>query len=159
MTITSSSWRTFFLFALAAISLSLHSLAQEKKIKRSDLPPAVEKAVSSFSEAARISGFSEEREKGQTFYEVQMVVDGHTKDVLMDRTGAVVEVEEEASMDKLPDEVRQGLLAKAKQGKLTKVESLTKHDKLVAYEAQVVTGGVRSEVQVGPDGTPLDHEE
>jgi uncharacterized membrane protein YkoI len=145
--------------ALTAISLSLPSIAQEKKIKRSDLPPAVEKAVSSLSAGAGITGFSEEREKGQTFYEVQMVVDGHTKDLLMDRTGAVVEVEEEAAMDKLPDKVRQGLLAKAKQGKLTKVESLTKHDKLVAYEAQVVTDGVKSEVQVGPDGMRLDHEE
>ena len=31
--------------------------------------------------------------------------------------------------------------------------------KLVAYEAQVTTNGKRSEVQVGPDGKPLDHEE
>ena len=40
-----------------------------------------------------------------------------------------------------------------------KVESITKHDKVVAYEAQVITNGKRSEVQVGPDGKPLDHEE
>jgi hypothetical protein len=42
---------------------------------------------------------------------------------------------------------------------LIKVESITKHDKLVAYEAQVVTGGNKSEVQVDADGKPLDHEE
>ncbi|MDP9158756.1 MAG: hypothetical protein M3O09_00805 [Acidobacteriota bacterium] len=159
MRIASASWRSFLLVALAAISFSPHSLAQEKKIKRSDLPPAVDNAVSSLGAGARISGFAEEREKGQTFYEVQMVVDGHTKDVLLDRTGAVVEVEEEVALDKLPDEVKQGLMAKAKQGKLTKVESLTKHGKLVAYEAQVMTGRVKSEVQVGPEGIPLDHEE
>jgi hypothetical protein len=29
----------------------------------------------------------------------------------------------------------------------------------VAYEAQVMTGGKKSEVQVGPDGKPLNHEE
>jgi hypothetical protein len=51
------------------------------------------------------------------------------------------------------------LQAKAGKGKITKVESLTKKDKLVAYEAQVVTNGKKSEVQVGPDGKPLDHEE
>jgi hypothetical protein len=39
------------------------------------------------------------------------------------------------------------------------VESLTKKGKLVAYEAKVNTGGKKSEVQVGPDGKPLDHEE
>jgi len=42
---------------------------------------------------------------------------------------------------------------------ILKVESITKKDKLVAYEAQVDTSGKKSEVQVGPDGKPLDHEE
>jgi hypothetical protein len=51
------------------------------------------------------------------------------------------------------------LQAKAGKGKLVKVESLTKKDKLVAYEAQVDTNGKKSEVQVGPDGKALDHEE
>ena len=40
-----------------------------------------------------------------------------------------------------------------------KVESLTKHDKLVAYEAKVQANGKKNEIQVGPDGKPLDHEE
>jgi hypothetical protein len=62
-------------------------------------------------------------------------------------------------MEPLSPAVRDGLQAKAGNGKLVKVESLTKKDKLVAYEAQVVTNGKRSEVQVGPDGKPLDHEE
>jgi hypothetical protein len=52
-----------------------------------------------------------------------------------------------------------GVLFHAAARKLVKVESLTKHGKLVAYEAQVITGGKKNEVQVGPDGKPLDHEE
>jgi hypothetical protein len=55
--------------------------------------------------------------------------------------------------------VQNGLQAKAGSGKLDKVESITKHDKLVAYEAKVMTNGKRSEIQVGPDGKPLAHEE
>jgi hypothetical protein len=51
------------------------------------------------------------------------------------------------------------LQAKAGDGKLVKVESLTRNGKCVAYEAQVVTDGKRSELQVGPDGRLLDHEE
>ena len=39
------------------------------------------------------------------------------------------------------------------------MESLTKKDKLVAYEAKVVKDGKKSEIQVGPDGKALDHEE
>jgi hypothetical protein len=43
-------------------------------------------------------------------------------------------------------------LCKAGSGKSTKVESITKQGKLVAFEAQVRTDGKCSEVQVGPDG-------
>jgi hypothetical protein len=132
---------------------------QEKKIKRSDLPPAVEKTVVAESAGATIKGFNEEKEKGQTFYEAEMTVNGHTKDVLIDASGTVVEVEEEVALDSLSAEVKAGLQAKAGKGKISKVESLTKKGKLVAYEAKVNTGGKKSEVQVGPDGKPLDHEE
>jgi uncharacterized membrane protein YkoI len=144
---------------LAILISTLPAFTQEKKIKRSDLPPAVEKAVAAQSQGATVRGFSEEKENGQTFYEAELIVDGHSKDVLMDASGAVVEVEEQVALDSLPPAVREGLQSKAAKGKLVKVESLTKHDKLVAYEAQVMTGGKKSEVQVGPDGKPLDHEE
>lgn len=133
--------------------------AQEKKIKRSDLPPAVEKTVTAESSGATILGFSQEKENGQTLYEAEMKVNGHSKDILIDAAGAIVEVEEEVALDALSPEVKAGLTAKAGQGKILKVESIKKHDKLVAYEAQVTTKGKKSEVQVGPDGKPLDHEE
>jgi hypothetical protein len=106
-----------------------------------------------------VRGFSVEQEKGQTLYEAQLTVDGHSKDILIEATGAVVEVEEEVAMDKLSPEVKAGLLAKAGKGKIRKVEMIKKRDKLVAYEAQVVTNGKKSEIQVGPDGKTLDHEE
>jgi hypothetical protein len=145
--------------AVVTVFLTLPALAQEIKIKRSDLPSAVEKTVAAQSQGTTIRGFSEERENGQTFYEAKLVVKGHSKDILMDANGAVVEVEEQVALESLPTTVRDGLRAKAGKGTLVKVESLTKHNKLVAYEAQVKTGGKRSEVQVGPDGTPLDLEE
>lgn len=132
---------------------------QEKKIKRSDLPAAVEKTVAAESAGATIKGFSQEKENGVIFYEAEMTVNGHTKVVLIDATGAVVEVEEQVVLDSLSAEVKAGLLAKAGKGKITAVETIKKHDKLVAYEAKVNTNGKKSEVQVGPDGKPLGHEE
>jgi hypothetical protein len=142
-----------------AVLMATSAVTQEKKIKRSDLPPAVEKTVAAQSAGATVKGFSKENEKGQTYYEAEMVVNGHSKDILIDGNGAIVEVEEEVAMDALPSEVKAGLQAKAADGKLVKVETITKKDKLVAYEAQVTKGGKKSEVQVGPDGRPLDHEE
>lgn len=142
-----------------ALALSTIAFAQEKKIQRADLPPAVEKTVAAQSEGATIKGFSQEKEKGQTYFEAEMTVNGHTKDVLIDANGAIVEVEEQVEFDSLPPAVKNALQAKAGAGKILKVESLTKHDKLVAYEAVVQIAGKKKELQVGPDGKPLDHEE
>lgn len=151
--------REISLVVVATVFLTLPALAQENKINRSDLPPAVEKTVASQTEGATIRGFSEEKENGQTLYEAKLLVNGHKKNVLMDSNGKVVEVEEQVELDSLPAAVRDGLKAKAGKGKIIKVESLTKHGKLVAYEAKVMTDGKKSEVQVGSDGRPLDHEE
>jgi hypothetical protein len=134
--------KTNYLVALVAGGLLLAGTAsaQEKKIKRSDLPPAVEKTVAAQSAGATIRGFSTEKEKGQTLYEVEMTVNGHSKDISMAPDGSIVEIEEQVALDSLSPEVKAGLQAKAGKGKILKVESLT-------------------EVQVGPDGKPLAHEE
>jgi hypothetical protein len=151
--------RTATLVTALALSAVVFAQEHEKKIQRSDLPPAVEKTVAAQSKGATVRGFSQESEKGQTFYEAELSVNGHSKDVLIDTNGEVVEVEEQVSLESLDSSVRNGLQDKAGAGKITKVEKLIKHDQLVAYEAQVLANGKKSEVQVGPDGKPLDHEE
>jgi uncharacterized membrane protein YkoI len=143
----------------ALVLLTISADAQEKKIKSSDLPAAVQATVTAQSQGATLRGLSEEKEKGKTYYEAELQVNGHSRDVLIDPQGNIVEVEEEVALDALPAAVRDGLQAKAAGGKLVKVESLTKQGKLVAYEAQVIKNGKKSEIQVGADGKPLDHEE
>ena len=142
-----------------SLLLAGSAFAQEKHIKRSELPAAVEKTVVEQSHGATIRGFNEEKENGQTTYELEMLVNGHSKDVQMDASGAVVEIEEQVDFDGLAPAIKAGLQAKAGESKITKVESITKKGHLVAYEAQVVNRGKRSEVQTGPDGKPLGHEE
>lgn len=144
---------------LTALLIAPASIAQERKIKRSNLPAAVETTVAAQSAGATIKGFSEEKEDGKTFYEVEMVINGHSKDILMDATGVVIEVEEEVAIGDLSKEVKAGLRASAGNAKITKVESLTKNGQLVAYEAHTRKDGKKSEVQVSPDGKPLAHEE
>jgi hypothetical protein len=131
--------------------------AQEKKIKREELPPAVEKTVAQQSKGATIRGFSTELEDGKRLYEVELIVNGHGKDISMDEQGNVVEVEEEISTESLPRTVKEGLTKAAGSGTVGKVESITKNRKLVAYEAVVKTGTKHSEIQVGPDGKKLAH--
>lgn len=133
--------------------------AADKKIARSALPPAVEKTVAANSAGAEIKGFATEVENGKLQYEAQMVVNGRTKDLAIDKNGVLLEVEEEVAFDSLPDAVKKSLTARAGAGTVGKVESLTKKGKLVAYEAVVIKGGKKSEVQVGPAGEKLAHEE
>jgi hypothetical protein len=128
---------------------------QERKIERKELPAAVEKTVAEQSAGATIQGFSTEVEQGKRLYEVELTVNGHTKDISMDEQGNVVEVEEEVSLGSLPAAVKDGLTKAAGTGTIGKVESISKRGKLVAYEAVVKTGTKRSEIQVGPDGKKL----
>jgi hypothetical protein len=52
--------------------LTLPRLAQERKIKRSELPAAVGQALSKHIEGETIRGFSEEKENAQIFYEAEL---------------------------------------------------------------------------------------
>jgi uncharacterized membrane protein YkoI len=144
---------------LSVLTIALPIHAQEKKIQRSDLPAAVQKTVDELSKGTTIKGFSTEVEDGKKIYEVQLIVNGHGKDISMDPQGHVLEIEEEMPLESLPAAVKDGLTKAAGKGTIRKVESLTKNGKLVAYEAAVKTGNKNSEIQVGPDGKKLAHPE
>lgn len=148
-----------YVIAASVFALTLCVAAQEKKIERSALPLAVEKAVQAETQGAMIKSFAQEREHGKTFYEAETMVNGHSRDVLFATDGTIAEIEEEVAFDSLPANVQAGLTEKAAGGKITKVESLTKEGKLVAYEGHVKKGSKSSEVQVGSDGKSLAHEE
>ncbi|HYJ91291.1 MAG TPA: hypothetical protein VEV84_08285 [Pyrinomonadaceae bacterium] len=150
----------FLAISLVAVSgLLTAALAQERKIQQNELPAAVQATVAKESAGAVIKGFTKEKEKGIQTYEAEMVVGGRTRDVSMDAQGNILEIEQEVSFDSLPDSVRSALTKAAGSGKITKIESFTKNGRLVAYEAQV-KGGIRHrEIQVGPNGEKLKHEE
>jgi hypothetical protein len=150
--------RLAVLLLITGLAIATTMQAQEKKITRGELPAAVEKTVAEQSQGATIKGFSTELDKGKRVYEVELSVNGHGKDISMDKDGKIVEVEEEVAMDSLPPEVKAGLTSAAGSGTILKVESLTKGGKLVAYEAGV-KNGPKHEVQVGPNGNKLAHEE
>ena len=147
---------------ISIVSLVLFSAAlsaKERHLKRSDLPPAVQKTADEQSRGASVRGYASEVESGKLEYEVETTIAGHTRDISIAPDGTVLEVEEDVAMNALPAAVRDALQAKAGHGTITKVESITKNGSLVAYEAQVHTGKKRSEIQVGPGGKPLAHEE
>lgn len=143
----------------AALLCATISLA-DTPVKMADLPPAVQATVKEQSKGAVLRGLSKEVEKGKTIYEAELKVNGHNKDVSIDADGTVIEVEEETPIDSVPAAAKAAILKGAGTGKVLKVETVTQHGSVVAYEAQVqkTVGGKKSEVRVGPDGKPAPEE-
>lgn len=155
----STATQVLFLIPAFLLVFAMSLSAQAKRIQKSDLPAAVQKTAEEQSKGATVKGYNKEIEDGKVEYEVEMTVNGHSKDVSMDSQGNVLEVEEEVALAALPAPVQDGLKQQARKGTIRKVESLTKHGALIAYETQVLTGKKHSEIQVGPDGKPLEHKE
>ena len=101
------------LAAIACSILAVSALAQERTIKRSDLPAGVEKTVASQSSGATIQRLFGRKRERETLYEAEMMVNGQGKDVLMDASGAIVEVEEQIAMDELPIDAQDAVRTKA----------------------------------------------
>jgi uncharacterized membrane protein YkoI len=145
---------------VAAILLLVISVpAQEKHVTKSTLPTAVQKAAEEQTKGASVRGYSTEVENGQREYEVETILNGHSRDITFAPDGSMLELEEQVNLSDLSPAVRDALQAKAKGGRITKVESLTKNGKMVAYEATARKAAKRYEVQVGPDGKALAHPE
>jgi hypothetical protein len=65
-------------------------------------------------------------------------VDGHTKEVTVDPQGNLFKAEEQVQPDSPPANVLNDLCAQPGKSSITKIKSLMKHSKIVAYEAQIV---------------------
>lgn len=153
---------TFSLFALLAVTLwaAPFTPAQEKqetetRVTMKSLPAPVQQTVKEQSKGAVLRGLAKEVENGQTFYEAELKVNGHNKDVLIDPSGKVVEVEEQVTLASLPPAVKDEIVKQAGKGRILLVESVTKDNAIVAYEAHVRTGRKTSEIKVDPNGKPI----
>jgi uncharacterized membrane protein YkoI len=126
----------------------------ETKVKLESLPAAVQAAVKEQTKNGTLVGLSKETEKGKTQYEVETTVNGKSRDVTLDNTGSVVEVEEEVDISAIPAAAKAAFEKRAAGGAITKVEKLTA-GAVVSYEAAItLKSGKKTEVGVNADGTP-----
>jgi uncharacterized membrane protein YkoI len=130
---------------------------KEKKIKQSDLPPAVQKTAAQESAGGTVTGYTQNTENGAIVYEMNLLVDGKPKEIVIGPDGIVLAVEQEVAWDQLPANVQSGLKQQAGAGKIGKVTSTTKQGKVTSYEANVTTNGKKSEVEVDAEGKALSH--
>ena len=146
------------MFAALAMSALVAGLVRaqdsEKKVKMQDLPPAVQQAVKDYSKDAKIRGLATEMDKGKKVYEAELTVAGHSKDVTFDADGHIVSVEEETTLANIPAAAREAIQRAVGKGKIVEVEMVTEDGKTF-YEAQVKTGGKKSEVKVDASGASV----
>lgn len=131
----------------------LPASSSEKTLRVEDLPPAVQRAVHEVSRGATLRAVTMERDEGKLTYEAALDVNGHGKDVSIDAAGAILEIEEEIALEGLPAPVKDAIQKAAPAGTILKVESITRGDAVVAYEAKIRKGGKKSEIRVKPDGS------
>lgn len=150
--------KTITLPALLAASLvAAMALAQEteKKVTMKDLPAALQTKVKEVSKGAKLRGLAMETENGKTYYEAELLIKGHSKDVTIDPDGKIVTIEEQVRLASLPAAAKAEILKQAGKGKILLVESITENNVIVAYEAHVKIAGKMSETKVDPNGNPV----
>lgn len=124
----------------------------DKKITMKNLPAAVKATVEAESKNATLKGVSKEVEKGKTQYEVETIVNGRTRDLLVDPAGKVLEVEEQLDLDAAPAPVKAALQT---TGKLLRLETVTKGS-AVTYDARVqAKSGKKSEISLDASGKAI----
>jgi hypothetical protein len=137
---------------VAAALVAAGAMASEKKVQLKDLPPAVQATVQVETRDLPAYHVSEEEEGGKVVYELETEVNGLSRDLVIDGTGVVVEVEEELDPARLPAAARKAVESAAGGGFIRKVEAITR-DGVTEYEVSVKGGHGKSRFLVTGDGT------
>jgi uncharacterized membrane protein YkoI len=138
--------------AAAVVLMAGLAYGGDRKVALKNLPSAVRATVEAETKNATIKGISKETEKGQTVYEVESMVNGRTRDFMIDAAGKVYLVEEQLDADKAPAPVRRALEA---QGTIVVLESVSENG-VTTFEGQVKTKtGKKLTMELNSAGQPV----
>jgi hypothetical protein len=146
---------TFVAVALLAIGIAPTGHAESRVPCRS-LPAAVLHQAKVEAGDAAIRGCVREKEHGRLTYEMETTQpDGRSKDIALDASGRVLEVEQEIMAGSLPPAVSDAIAKAADGGKAGKIESVTRGGVIASYETTITKSGRRREVAFSPQGAPV----
>lgn len=138
--------------AITILSLAL-TAAAAGKLQLKDLPPAVQKTVQENLKGGEIKTITKEVEKGVTQYEIESVLNGKRRDFNVDLKGGLVVMEEEASIESIPEAARTAIQKKAGAGKLGMIEIVTRGSEKIYEAAYTTKAGKKASVMVKADGS------
>ena len=140
-------------FAMRTTAQETKAAVSAHKLEMKDLPPAVQKTVRAEMKGARVKSISKETEHGVTQYEIETVLDGKHRDFDVDTKGVLLAVEEETTIDSIPEAAGTAIRKKVADGRLGMVEICTKGGETMYEAAYTGKGGKKHEVLVRADGT------
>jgi hypothetical protein len=146
---------TVFLLLLPCLLPAPSAHAQEKKIGKKDLPPAVLAAFEKAYPHAKVRGTSTEVEKGTTYFEIESLDGTQARDILYLADGTVAEIEEVVGAGELPAPVKTAVGEEFAKAKIVKAERTTKGTE-ISYEVHVSLGGKKGSIVVDPSGKVLE---
>ena len=117
--------RCFYVSFCAVLLLVISTAAQNAVPAKSELLPRFRKPRADQSQGAILRGYSTEVENGKREYELESMINGHSRDVTIAPDGTVLEVEQQVEIGELPASVRGALQAEAGSGKIVKYSSLS----------------------------------
>lgn len=127
----------------------------ERKVTEDQVPPPALKTLKKMAGKAEITEFAEEIEHGSTFYEGSWKTKaGANMDVLVTKSGDLVEIEEQMPAKKLPPAALKA--AQKLAGKNAEVASEKKT--MILYEIKFTKDGAIHEVLLTPDGRVVEQE-
>ena len=131
----------------------------DEKVPVDKLPaPVVKTAMKLFPEA-KIVAASKESEDGETFYEVEMTLNGKTIDLLFEPDGELETIEKQIEADDLPGAVKKAIKEKYADSTISKVEEITEEDDKVLYELTFTKAGKTTEVVFAPNGKVVEDDD
>jgi uncharacterized membrane protein YkoI len=141
---------------LAGIAVAAATTAQaESHVPCNTLPAAVLNQVKTEVGDATIHGCVQDKENGKVTYEVETLKNGRSKDIVLDSSGSVLEVEQEVTGSSVPEAVSDAIAKAAQGGKVGKIESVTRGGTVASYETTITTKGQQREVAFSPEGAPV----
>jgi len=126
--------------------------APAPRVDLSKLPAPVRATIEAETKNATLKHVAKETEKGQVQYEVETMVNGKSRDLIVDPSGKVLEVEEAIDVASAPAAVQDALKT---AGTVLRLESVVRGGK-TSYEAQVRgKNGRKSSMALDAQGKPL----
>ena len=132
------------------LAVSVAAQADAKSIKQSKLPAAVLRSAEEQVAGATVTGYSTDKVNGVVTYRMDLVSEGKTRGIVMDKEGTVLAVEQEVAWNDLPADIQKTFDTVKTKGELGAVSTVHENGTLVAYVAYLTTKRERNLVRVKP---------